>query len=190
MKTLSFILLFALSTCTFAQFNDDKKGQLGILGGWNCSNISAAELQSTTSNGFYGGLIWEHKIIPLIRMQSGLLFVQNGYSLEGLPDYKYTTLNYLQVPIIAKLKVGPVYFMGGLTSALRVGGAAKYEDETIKVTSDDFKSYDFGAQVGLGFQILIIGIEARYTWGLTDIANSGAEINNQAFSLGAHIHLF
>ena len=191
MKTVFAISLLLSSLFSFSQFGDgDKNGQLGLLGGWNYANIKASGLQTKNHNGFYAGVLWEHKIVPLVRVQSGLLFVQNGYSLEGIPNADFTTLNYLQLPVIAKLKLGPVYALGGITSALRVGGATNFADGTSeKVSSDDYKSYDFGAQVGLGFQFLIIGIEARYTWGLTNIAQQGVAVNNQAFSVGAHLHL-
>ena len=118
------------------------------------------------------------------------LFIQNVFSDAG-NGHDYTTLNYLTIPIVGKVKVGPIYGLAGITSGFRVGGSHNLTNGTsTKVSSDDYKGYDFGAQLGLGFQLLIFGIEGRYTWGLTDITKGGGDVNNSAFELGVHVHLF
>ena len=79
MKTLTVISLLLLSVVSFSQKDDDdKKGKLGVLAGWNYSGISASG--TSNSNGYYGGVMWEQKLVPMIRLQSGFLFIQNGFS--------------------------------------------------------------------------------------------------------------
>ena len=131
MKKLLLIALLFTSAISFGQKDedDDKKGQLGVLAGWNCSNASTSSgLEAGTLNGFYGGVMWEQKIIPSIRVQSGFLFIQNGFKHKDNSAIDYTSINYLTIPMIGKVKVGPVYGLAGITTGFRVGGAHEYAD--------------------------------------------------------------
>lgn len=189
------LLFFGLNT--FAQKDkkkeDDKKGHLGILAGWNNASTSTSNFDTKSVSGFYAGAVWEHKIFPSLRFHSGLVYDQNGFKVDnnllGLEKVRY---DYLTVPVIAKVQILRFYALGGMTGGLRLGGKQFFEDgSTEKIDSGDLKTYDFAAQLGLGFEIAFIGIEGRYNWGLTDLnkVDAAESIQNRYFQLGVHVKL-
>ena len=49
---------------------------------------------------------------------------------------------------------------------------------------DETNSFDFGLKGGIGLQVLFIGLDFAYTYGLTDVAKDDLlKINNRAWSL-------
>ncbi len=186
------ILLFAtltLSATTFGQKkDDDKKGKPGLMFGANFSNINTSG--ADTKTGFYGGVLWEQKIIPAIRFQSGLLYLQNGVLDKTGNIETKVTLDYVQLPIIAKVKILAFYGLGGFTGGYRVAATTVVDGNTTKINKDDLNRVDIGAQVGLGFKILFFGIEGRYNWGLSNIYKAeDTNTKNRSFQLGIHFML-
>ena len=41
----------------------------------------------------------------------------------------------------------------------------------------------------IGLQLAMIGLGARYNWGVTDITPNAGNINNRYLELGVHLHL-
>ncbi len=191
------LLIIALSSLlfevSFAQTGGDKKGTPGIVAGWNSATVGVkdSDVSADPASGFYLGIIWEQKLAPIFRLQSGIKYNKNGYSYGNIPGYDRTVLNYLSVPVALKVKVGPLYGLGGVYGAYRMGSVDKYSNgNDIKISTDDIKRMDFGGTLGLGFQILIIGIESRYNWGFTNVnAIDMGKYNNRYFELGAHVKL-
>ena len=169
---------------------DDKKNTFGFTGGWNYSAISTDGPYTTKArNGYYGGVLWERRLSSHFTFQSGFLFTQNGYEMVNNPDIDNVTLNYVTIPLTGKVVVGPLYALAGVTAGFRVGGRTSYHNgEEKKLTYDDVKWHDIGAQVGLGFNILNFGIETRYNWGLTDIVPTKDKVHNQYLEIGFHFH--
>ncbi len=187
-------LLF-LGFNTFAQKEkkDDKKSHLGIIAGWNNASTSTSNFDTKSVSGFYAGAVWERKIFPFLKFHSGLVYDQNGFKVDdniiGLEKVRY---DYLTVPLIAKVQILRFYGLGGITGGLRLGGKRFFDNGSIeKIDSGDIKTYDFAAQLGLGFEIAFIGIEGRYNWGLTDLnkVDGDAAIQNRYFQLGLHVKL-
>ena len=194
-KTLIFSVLLGFCITLSAQKDDDdKKGKLGILAGWNNASTSADEFDTKSVSGFYAGAVWEHKFVPSVRFHSGLVYNQNGYRLKdkntNLENVKYS---YLNVPMIGKFQVANFYALLGPQIGVRLGGKYTFDDGTPdQKIKGDFKSYDVAAQLGLGFNVAIIGIEGRYNWGLTDLnkTDGGAAVYNRYFELGLHVKLW
>lgn len=184
------LLVFEMS---FSQTGSDKKGTPGIVAGWNSATVGVkdSDVSADPASGFYVGILWEQKLAPLFRLQSGIKYNKNGYTYGNIPGYDRTVLNYLSVPLALKVKVGPIYGIGGVYGAYRMGSVDKYSNgNDIKISTDDIKRMDFGGSVGLGFQILIIGIEARYNFGLSNVnAGEVGKYNNRYLELGAHVKL-
>jgi hypothetical protein len=190
LKALLIILVFSIISGTaFGQKkDDDKKGKPGLLLGANISNLSTGGADNKT--GFYGGVLWEQKIIPLIRLQSGLTYVQNGLKTESAGVETKLNLNYLQIPVIAKVKVAMFYGLAGFTGGYRVAATTVVNDQKIKVDKESLNRLDLGAQVGVGFKILFFGIEGRYNWGLSNVYSAeNADAKNRYFQLGIHFML-
>ena len=135
-------------------------------------------------------MLWEQKIVPSFRTQSGLLFVRNGFVAEEAGVNVETRLDYIQIPVIAKVKVGPVYGLGGITGGYRVGATSVVNDVKTKLKKENLNRLDFGAQVGFGFKVLFFGIEGRYNWGLSNVSKvEGQDFKNKYFQLGVHFML-
>ena len=131
------------------------------------------------------GIQRDVKIFPSIRFNAAIFFNQIG---SQIPDEPAFNLDYLQIPIGLKVKIGPVYALGGLSGAYRL--SAKQSDIDI---SDEIKSIDFAVHAGVGFKFLIFSLEGRYNWGLTDIYQGRDpekyNINNRYFQLMLGVHL-
>ena len=187
-KKLTVLLItLTLTGITFGQKKDNgKKGKPGLVIGANFSNIN--EAGSETKTGFYGGVLWEQKIVPALRFQSGLLYIQNGVQSES-GDVK-VNLNYIQLPLVAKVKILAFYGLAGFTGGYRVAANRVKNGTKTDLNKDDLNRIDIGAQVGLGFKILFFGIEGRYNWGLSNIYKAeGSNTKNRYLELGIHFML-
>ncbi len=156
-KTFIVSALLSLSLTVFAEKKDD--GKLGVLAGWSSTSTSADNSRSIS--GFYAGAVWEHKIVPSFRFHSGLVYNQNGYRPKNDDSaLDKVTYGYLNVPIIAKFQVANFYALVGAKPGIRLGGKYSYNDGTAdqKISKDNFRSHDVAAQLGLGFNIAIIGV--------------------------------
>lgn len=182
MKKLKFIFLIALSTVLTMNIkagDDDKIG--GIRAGYQSAavhldgNMTEKHLES-----FYIGLTREKQIVPILHYGVGIEYFQNGLQIDD--DNKYV-LHYVSIPINLKAKLGPVFARTGVAGNLKVN--EKIFIAGNKETPDDkAKIFDGAFYVGAGVEVLMITLEARYHWGLTEF-DSG--LKNQYFQLGAGI---
>ena len=181
--TLAFLLI-GLNLSTYA--GDDGGGKFGIRAGYSASNIydGSSPLNSNALGSFYVGFFKEHKIVPMLHFSSGLEYSQIG-SMEN--SNNKITMHYLSIPISFKFKIGPVYALAGASSAFKVGEkwtiAGEKEDPIIKANW-----FDIPVHVGLGIQILMLRIEARYHWGTMSLYDTPIDgYKTQAFQLGLGI---
>lgn len=157
------IALSVLSSVSFAQKNR------GIRGGWIESEITKGSEGWFDKNyrSFYVGFFNDQNIfIPLLYFYSALDYYQTGSRLD---DNNKLVLHYLSIPIGLKLKLGPVQAFGGVHGAVRLSSKLTVLGQDVK--TEGFKSFDSGAFLGAGIQILFIGAEAKYTWGLSSVKN-------------------
>jgi len=160
--------------------------------------------------------------IPLIgerlALQPELLFHQKGYSYKYddgdgyTEDYKYT-INYIELPILAKVKFGKFYAQAGPSISYGLGGWYKgdytYQGQQIddegKIkfgtepnNNPNYDEYidnalDIGVQLGAGVQVSVIVIDLRYGLGLTnmydDVAGYDAKSKNGSLQLTVGVPL-
>jgi len=178
----------------------------GIKGGLNFANLAGAEDDLDSRTGLHAGLVLDFSfpMIP-IGIESGIYYSQKGaeVSEEGLTaTWK---LDYIEVPVMAKLNVGPPgpfsphlllgpYAAYNINSELDVtAGAASLTDET-----DDFSEIttdiDFGGVIGIGADFNLgvtkLNVQARYSRGFIDVNDNGFEDESQknsVFSISAGI---
>lgn len=149
--------------------------------------------------GFTVGVAAE---IPLggemIAIQPELLWIQKGYNYKYeetgySEDYNYT-LNYLEIPVMVKVKFGPAYLSAGPSIGFGLigryngsytllgretddDGKVKFGDEPADYEGDDEyidNAVDFGVQVGAGVRVSVLEIDFRYGIGLTDLYDKPA----------------
>ena len=157
--------------------------QLGVKGGVNQAVLSGRVGEDATyKTYFHAGIFYEAKVLGPLSIQPELLYSLQGAQLKGtLTDYK-TQLNYIQVPILLKATLGPVYVEAGpqfgyLVSANEEGkvqvrntsGNVAFRDVNQSAT-DNYKRNEFALCAGVGLKLgSIVRVGGRFVAGLNDI---------------------
>ena len=144
------------------------KNRRGIRAGYIDSKLDKGSegLFDEGYSSFYVGFYNDQRIIPMLYFSSGLDYYQTGSKKN---DDNKLVLHYLSVPLALKLKIGPVHGFGGVHGAVKVSSKLTLLGES--GSAKDFGSFDAGAFLGAGIQILFISAEIKYNWGLVDIYN-------------------
>ncbi len=143
--------------------------------------------------------------------QPELLFIQKGENYDARGVETKATLNYLEVPVLAKVSFGSQVIKGyvnagpslalGLTGNQKVEGGEEPGETGIRFgnPANDGRRYldsrfDFGLQfgggVGVGLGPGSLLADVRYGLGLTDLSDATKSKNrNFAFTLGYAIPL-
>ncbi len=169
-KILTLLILLSFTFSAFAGHDDDNKTWKGVRAGYQSSNLfyDGDKLYDNNLHSFYVGVFGARKIgLKLFSIYSGLTFYQTGSDQSS--DTR-VVLSYIELPISLRVKLGPMYVFGGGNAAIKVG--EKNELNGVDISKDtDIKSFDAGAQIGLGLKLTKIGVEIKYNWGLVDIAD-------------------
>jgi hypothetical protein len=162
--------------------------------------------------GFVGGVGVEIGIVEnFFSVQPELLFIQKGENYDARGVETKATLNYLEVPVLAKVSFGSQVIKGyvnagpslalGLTGNQKVEGGEEPGETGIRFgnPANDGRRYldsrfDFGLQfgggVGVGLGPGSLLADVRYGLGLTDLSDATKSKNrNFAFTLGYAIPL-
>ena len=190
MRKISLLLLIGLLTIPtlFSYAGDDDK-KWGVRAGFQAANfIDNGSTYGNAYNSFYAGFFGERKIIPLLRIGSGLDYMQTGTVDKDLSDTKYVR-HTISIPVYAKLKLGPVFVLGGIAANFKIVDKFTFLNEDIDLT-DETKTKVFNAPVfvGLGVKIVMVSIEARYHVGTINQSNiPDSNFSPQYFQIGAGI---
>lgn len=144
--------------------------KFGVKGGVNLANnkfeMGGASADTKMKIGFAVGGFVNYAINDQMSLQPELLFLQAGSKVEELDDAKIE-LNYIAIPVMFKYSFGAMNLQAGPQLGYLL--SAKFDGEDMK---DDMKSIDLGLNIGAGYQIMEnLGIEARYSLGLSNIAD-------------------
>jgi hypothetical protein len=171
------IVLSALAVMAFGITNAQST-KFGVKGGLNLSNIIGGDVENTNSLvGFHVGGFAEIKIAEKFAIQPELLYSAQGSKLDGGPFFEDfdLKLDYLNIPVLAKYYIVEKFSVEA-GPQLGILLSAKAEDEDVK---DNFKSVDFGFNIGAGFHFTEnLSINLRYTIGLSPIAED-ADIEDE-----------
>jgi hypothetical protein len=157
--------------------------QFGIKGGVNQAVLSGRVGEDATyKTYFHAGIFYELKLIGPLSIQPEALYSLQGSQLKGnSTDYK-TQLNYVQVPILLKATLGPIYVEAGpqfgyLVSANEEGkvqvrntsGNVAFRDVNQSAT-DNYKRNDCALCAGVGVKLgSVVRVGGRFVAGLNDI---------------------
>ena len=178
MKKSLFIILLSVLYMPFAQ------AQLGVKGGLNVAEFTGREGESASYKAFYHvGIFYQANILGPLAIQPEVQYSVAGGNLKSaFTDYD-SKLQYLTVPVLAKLTVGPVFVEAGpqfgvLLSAdqsgtMQVGlapdGTPAYGNESRPATGS-FKRNDFSVVGGVGLRLVSgFSLGGRLVAGLNDI---------------------
>ena len=171
-------LLIALTIFGLTQANAQN---FGFKGGYNYSSFNGDVAKDNTLkglSGFYVGALLELPLGDVISLQPEVIYSRQGAAWEQkniLGEFKKDLkLDYLNIPVMAKVNLGPLFLQGGVQFGFLVGkpevsytrGAQRV---TEKVDKDAYAAFDFGVGAGLGVNLSQhFFVEARYTHSLTN----------------------
>ena len=171
-------LLIALTIFGLTQANAQN---FGFKGGYNYSSFNGDVAKDNTLkglSGFYVGALLELPLGDVISLQPEVIYSRQGAVWEQkdiLGEFKKDfKLDYLNIPVMAKVNLGPLFLQGGVQFGFLVGkpevsytrGAQRISQ---KLDKDAYASFDFGVGAGLGVNLSQhFFVEARYTHSLTN----------------------
>lgn len=184
LTTVAFVILMSGMLSAQESSKDDKPARIGVRAGWNYASmfIDNEQLSGIEHiNSFYLGVFKEKKMIPLLRIGSGLEYFKNGYKIT---DNITREMHYISVPLYLKLKIGPVYATGGTAFNFKVHEKLPGSILLDPLNNKKSNVFDMPFQLGAGVKILMFSIEARYNWGMFDINN---DASSQYLQVGATV---
>ena len=207
MKKIAFLIIIAV--CGLSQVHAQN---FGVKAGYNYSTFSGETSSISTIeglSGFYIGGLVELPISNMLSIQPELIFSRQGVDLrQGLKNFSIKTdtseirLDYLNIPVMAKVNLGPIFLEGGVQFGFLVN-KPKVDSYIANVylrnllDKDSYNSFDFGVGAGLGVKLnQHFFVETRYTYSLTNVFDSndkhfksslisdGDNFKNSVFSIG------
>ena len=207
MKKIAFLIIIAV--CGFSQV---RAQNFGVKAGYNYSTLSGETSSISTIeglSGFYIGGLVELPISNMLSIQPELIFSRQGVDLrQGLKNLSIRTdtseirLDYLNIPVMAKVNLGPIFLEGGVQFGFLVN-KPKMDSYIANVylrnllDKDSYNSFDFGVGAGLGVKLnQHFFVETRYTYSLTNVfdpndkhfksslISDGDNFKNSVFSIG------
>ncbi len=199
--------LYCLSAAFLLFTSNAAFAQIGIKAGATYSSVSqdafednAQDLKEKSTIGFQAGIFAELPIGEGFAIQPELLFTQKGGKSEynlGTSGYERNVkYNYIEVPVLAKIKAGStdgtgigLFFYGGPFVSYALNGKVK-QDITLagNTTSDEFditfddkdneRRVDWGAAFGLGVNLGALVLDLRYDLGINNILDNNANNND------------
>ena len=207
MKKIAFLIIIAV--CGFSQV---RAQNFGVKAGYNYSTLSGETSSISTIeglSGFYIGGLVELPISNMLSIQPELIFSRQGVDLrQGLKNFSIKTdtseirLDYLNIPVMAKVNLGPIFLEGGVQFGFLVS-KPKVDSYIANVylrnllDKDSYNFFDFGVGAGLGVKLnQHFFVETRYTYSLTNVfdpndkhfksslISDGDNFKNSVFSIG------
>ncbi len=189
------VVLFCLAIPTYAQVS------FGIKGGVNVAEFSFKDQGTTipqsSVNGFTLGGVLEIGITDNIFIQPEAVFLQKGSELNTSITGLKTNVNYLDIPILLKVKLInaqllELNLLGGPSFGLALNGEeTTVGGQTIDVNfggENGLKRFDLGINAGGGIAIRLGSIsvfgDVRYLFGVSNISeDANREIKNKGLNL-------
>lgn len=196
-------LLIIMTVCGLSQVRSQ---DFGVKAGYNYSTFRGETSSISTIeglSGFYIGGLVDLPISDVLSIQPELIFSRQGVALrQEIKGFGFNVsinnadirLDYLNIPVMAKVNLGPLFLQGGvqfgfLVSKPKVNRLPNTSLFTL-LDKDSYNSFDFGVGVGLGFNFnRRFFAEARYIHSLTNVFDpnddyfkaSGIGSNNNNF---------
>lgn len=160
--------------------------EYGVKAGINISNLKLeSEGTSITGDGragFLAGFFVAKDFNPRAGIQVEALFSKKGAEFgEGVLDIEDASfsLTYFEIPALARINfpVAPatVRVLAGPTFAFHVNETIKFGGVELDADEIDLKTFEMGFALGGAVEFKKFIVDARYTWGLTDINGSDDE---------------
>lgn len=189
------IALFLLALPVNAQLS------FGVKGGVNVAEFSfkdqGATIPQSSINGFTLGAVLEVGLGGNLFLQPEAIFIQKGSELNTSITGLKTNVNYLDIPVLLKIKILNsnllnINLLGGPSFGLALNGEETTAGgQTIDVNfggENGLKRFDLGINAGggVGINLGSIGVfgDVRYLFGVSNISeDANREIKNKGLNL-------
>jgi len=184
MKNLLAGLLVLITFSATAQRNklkDDHENlfRFGAKGGVNINKITGQSYKSGFNYNYQLGAFLQINFSSRIGIQPEVSFVQSSseFSHDANTVYddlfldgsqKKSKLNYLEVPVLLNVSLGPSKRVK-LQLGPSYGGLLKQTTDSLKNNGNIYKNADWSAIGGLWIQLPVVNLGARYKLGLSDL---------------------
>jgi hypothetical protein len=200
-KVLFFLLLLgSTATTTFAQ--------VGIKGGVGIATMSQEgegfSNEDVDRNSILTpvvGLTFDLNVSDMFTIQPELLYTQlgtkNTYDLLGIRNESSYRINYLELPVLAKLQLGNAdregvgfYVAAGPWVGYALNGKSQFKSTTDGNTlldidreltfddEDDTRRLNYGMVGAAGLTFGRVGLDLRYNYGLNNLLDADADNTN------------
>jgi Outer membrane protein beta-barrel domain len=179
-RFMGFICVMVVTIASVGVANAERTMYAGVKGGVNIASVGGSDAGNNTSSltGIEGGAFFGIDFTPQFGGRIEGLYVQKGAQVDSAGVSGKQKLGYIEFPVVFVANLassdkgafsvfaGPTF--GFLASAKAESGSLSVDDKSL------FKSFEFGATVGVGAayklsSLSIVG-DVRYTLGATSVA--------------------
>ncbi|TLX77779.1 PorT family protein [Labilibacter sediminis] len=153
-NNLKKILIIVLIICPLSIKAQDFKA--GMLAGGVFSQVDGDSYAGFNKLGLVTGLYVSREFSDIWSGQFEIVYKQKGSrhnpneSIEDYTKYKLN-LNYIEVPVMAKIKVNKFSFEGGVTMGMLINSLEEDEYGDVGATVE-FEDFEWGSLVGVNYQ--------------------------------------
>lgn len=138
--------------------------------------------------GLAAGVEAEYQATDIFSVSAGLIYSMQGNKAKEEGVTLTTKLDYINIPILANVYVTKGLAVKlGVQPAFNVSDKKKLSGGKASVEAEDVgaESFDFSIPVGLSYEYNNVVFDARYNFGVTNIADGGDSKNSVfQFTLG------
>lgn len=183
------ILLAVVAVVLFGRVQAQTDITVGPKLGFNVTNITNSTAGKNKISFHLGGFA-EFKFNNFWAIQPEILYSRQGYRTKVNDIKGKHRVNYLNVPVLAKIYVMDVLsvdFGPQFGFALNDRYKSKVENTTTKTKIKDFNVFDLSFAIGASYELdMGLMLSLRYNWGLTNVHDNWEENNkNHVFQLSA-----
>lgn len=183
MKKTLLLLVFMLATV----FAADAQTRFGVKVGANYSGFEGDDSEDLDRLfGFHGGVMASVPVVEdFFFIHPEILFSKKG--AETSDDRVKFKISYIDVPVLAHIHAGPLFFEVGPQVSFRVGGDIEVNDVNVDDDLDQFKRTSLGYAAGLGLASMPMGLTLglRYNGDISKLYDddSISDARNSVFML-------
>ena len=174
MKKIFVFFAFVMATVSAAQ----AQPRFGVRAGANYSGISGDNVANLDRVfGFHAGITSQFYVTPdsFLTIHPEILYSQKGAEYEAT-DFK-VKLDYIDLPVLARINAGPLYFEGGPQLSFRIKEEINSDrDDPVHLYKPEQLlrrgSFSYVAGVGLAATPLGLSIGVRYNGEISNINNN------------------
>lgn len=189
MKKLFLSLVVLGAQVVFGQEKAKNESNFGIKGGVNHTTVTQGDFDEGPDprTSFHIGFFTEVSIISnFLSIQPEIIYsrqgFENNFSLLGNNYKTIYKIDYINVPVLAKIHIGQVLaFEGGPQFGLKINETVNTNNDTVE--TNDVNSYDTALAAGISLNVDSFFLYGRYTYSLNEVVEN-SDAKNSVIQVG------